>query len=109
MKQKTVFDSSAKWIWGRGSDPQEFNRYQVFRKSFTADPFQGTTKLYITADSRYVLYLNGERLGQGPVRSWPFDQKYDVYDLTSRLKKGKKYNCSFSPLLGRIHLPVHCR
>jgi hypothetical protein len=89
MKQKTVFDSSAKWIWGRGSDPQEFNRYQVFRKSFTADPFQGTTKLYITADSRYVLYLNGERLGQGPVRSWPFDQKYDVYDLTSRLKKGK--------------------
>lgn len=89
MRQETVFHSSAKWIWGSGSDPQEINRYQVFRKDFTVDTSEGKTELCITADSRYVLYFNGERLGQGPVRSWPSDQKYDVYDLTSRLREGK--------------------
>jgi len=87
-EQRTDFDRNTKWIWGSGRSPEETNQYQAFRKSFT---FQGggSTELKITADSRYVLYLNGERLGQGPVRSWPFDQKYDRYDLTSRLRPGQ--------------------
>lgn len=45
--------------------------------------------LHITADSRYILYLNGEYLGQGPVRGWPQHYPYDTYDITPYLREGQ--------------------
>ena len=38
-------------------------------------------ELSITVDGRYVLYLNGARIGRGPVRCSPVFQRYDEYDL----------------------------
>ncbi|NLY30824.1 MAG: alpha-L-rhamnosidase [Firmicutes bacterium] len=78
----------ALWIWG-SSTPEEENWYQVFRRKFTVDDLGSTTELAISADSRYVLFLNGERVGQGPSRSWPSEQSYDVYDITSRVRPGE--------------------
>jgi len=78
----------AQWIWGKAPLAQK-NRYQAFRKTFSLPHAISHASLYITADTRYVVFLNGERLGQGPVRSWPFDLKYDVYDITSRLCPGE--------------------
>jgi hypothetical protein len=59
------------------------------RKSFDVPPEIKGARIRISADSRYILFLNGERLGQGPVRSWPFEQSYDVYDVGSRLRRNK--------------------
>ncbi|MFE2185731.1 hypothetical protein [Streptomyces sp. NPDC059455] len=42
----------------------------------------------LTADSRYVLFANGERVGQGPVRSQPRRMRYDDYDLAPYLHPG---------------------
>ncbi|MBL1116892.1 hypothetical protein JK364_31575 [Streptomyces sp. 110] len=42
----------------------------------------------LTADSRYVLFANGERVGQGPVRSQPRRMRYDDYDLGPYLHPG---------------------
>ncbi|MDG0814179.1 hypothetical protein [Cohnella rhizosphaerae] len=44
--------------------------------------------LHITADSRYVLFVNGEQVGRGPVRSWPKEQFYDSYDIGGQLRPG---------------------
>ncbi len=60
----------------------------MFRREFAVDDPGNTTELYISADSRYVLFINGERIGQGPIRSWPAEQSYDVYDITSRMRMG---------------------
>lgn len=80
IKQENL-EWKAAWIWGN-SRPEETNWYQAFRHNFSIDHLENTTKLYISADSRYVLFLNGERIGQGPSRSWPWEQSYDVYDIT---------------------------
>jgi len=78
----------ASWIWTKG-EPTPRNFYLYARKTFRSPSSVKEACLRITADSRYVLFLNGERLGQGPVRSWPFEQSFDTYDVGARLRKGK--------------------
>lgn len=80
--------SQAYWIWNdREESPR--NEWWLFRKNFKVADDIMESSLAITADSRYVLYVNGERLGQGPVRSWPSEQFYDTYDCTHLLKQGQ--------------------
>ena len=43
----------------------------------------------ITADSRYVLWVNGHEVGRGPARSQPYRQRYDSYDLAPYLSAGR--------------------
>ena len=74
-----------RWIWTAEEVPKR-NAFVGFRRWFTYDG--GPAVLHITADSRYVLYLNGAYLGQGPVRSWPGHWRYDTYDLAPWLHKG---------------------
>ncbi|WP_256758851.1 family 78 glycoside hydrolase catalytic domain [Cohnella sp. WQ 127256] len=80
----------AAWIWGDG-EVSPRNEWRCFRKTFDI-PMEGAgdATLRITADSRYVLYVNGTQLGRGPVRSWPFEQAYDTYDVGHLLKPGEK-------------------
>jgi alpha-L-rhamnosidase len=79
----------ANWIWNQG-EASPRNEWWCFRKSFDIpDKGWDKAKLYITADSRYVLYINGERVGRGPARSWPSAQKYDVYEIRRFLRPGR--------------------
>ncbi|MDW8099081.1 MAG: family 78 glycoside hydrolase catalytic domain [Anaerolineae bacterium] len=81
-------DWQARWIWINGeSSPRNF--HLCARRSFHVAPDLAQARLAITADSRYVLYLNGERLGRGPVRSFPSNQRYDIYNVTARLRPGR--------------------
>ena len=43
----------------------------------------------ITADSRYVLWVNDREVGRGPARSQPYRQRYDSYDLAPYLAAGR--------------------
>ena len=77
----------AKWIWDKsGKHPR--NYWLCFRKTFVIDNHIEDAILNITADSRYTVYLNGQRLGSGPVRSWPQEQSYDSYRIKDYLKRG---------------------
>lgn len=63
------------WIWS--SDAQrDRNVYALFRRAFTL-PSSGTVTLRITADTAYVLFLDGEMVERGPSRGhldwYPFD------------------------------------
>src|SRR6185369_14086435 len=44
--------------------------------------------LHISADSRYILYLNGVRLGFGPARNYHYHYEYDSYDIAADLVPG---------------------
>ncbi|OXM16565.1 family 78 glycoside hydrolase catalytic domain [Paenibacillus herberti] len=81
---------SAKWIWG-GEEDRPRNEWRCFRKSFEC-PENGLKEavLHISADSRYVLYVNGTQAGRGPVRSWPEEQSYDSYDVAHLLLPGRR-------------------
>jgi len=87
----TNTDWQAKWIWGEGEESPR-NEWRCFRRTFDVSAnLEAIAKatLRITADSRYVLYVNGVRLGRGPVRCWPFEQAYDTYEVGHLLKPGE--------------------
>lgn len=60
-----------------------------FRRSFRLDAGRTEARLHISADSRYLLYVNGARLGYGPPRNYHFHYEYDTYDLTPHLRLGE--------------------
>jgi len=80
----------AKWIWAN-DDGCINNSYYYFRKEFSLEDLSQNYQLYITAETRYRLYINGKLVGQGPPPSQPFFKYYDIYDVISYLIKG--LNC----------------
>ncbi len=71
----------AEWIWGDG-EPSPRNAWRCFRKTFMVDAAAwDDAQIAITADSRYVLWVNNELVGRGPARSWPAAQRFDTYDV----------------------------
>jgi len=79
---------TASWIWGDGENSPR-NEWRCFRRTFSCPPdFGGEARIRLCADSRYVLYVNGEQVGRGPVRSWPAEQFYDTYEIGHLLRPG---------------------
>jgi alpha-L-rhamnosidase len=60
-----------------------------FRKTFSLDRIPERVPARITADSRYILYVNGQEAFRGPVRSQPRRMAYDLLDLAPYLKPGE--------------------
>lgn len=87
--QHNLSDWQARWIWSGGAASPR-NEWRCFRKTFLYDGTGVPVSLKLTADSRYVLYVNGVRLGRGPIRSWQSAMAYDEYDLTSVLIPGAR-------------------
>ena len=81
------FPNEAFWI---GSDhPFDlFETYTCFRKAFTLEHPSKKVHLYITADSRYKLWVNNAFVARGPARSYPQYQSVDCLDITEHLKVG---------------------
>ena len=70
-----------------GDAAREFSR-TMFRATFDLQVLPRDAPARITADSRYVLWLNGREVGRGPARSQPYRQRYDSYDLSPYLGVG---------------------
>ncbi|MCL2645945.1 MAG: family 78 glycoside hydrolase catalytic domain [Phycisphaerales bacterium] len=94
MEALTGFANSrrweGRWIWLTGCDPRKENTYALFRREFSV----GETKevrVFISADTKYRLYVNGKFIGQGPPLSMPFFQYYNEHDLSGVLRQGE--NC----------------
>lgn len=69
----------ARWIWTAdpGSPAYAVRR---FRSQFSLDGDQRVT-IHVSADSRYILYLDGRLVGRGPARSDLRNYMYDRYIL----------------------------
>ncbi len=78
----------ARWIWAEG-DGLEKNVYYYFRKTLDMPGPTDGLRLFIAADTRYQLFINGLFIGRGAPQSQPFYQYYDEYDIGSILSSGE--------------------
>ena len=80
--------SPARWIWYPSARTLQ-NTFVLFRREvvLTAKPRRATG--WISADSRYRLEVNGQRVQWGPAPSDPRWAEADPLDLTSHLEAGR--------------------
>lgn len=78
----------ANWIW-QDVEPCPQNAIAEFRHSFNIKEVPKNARVLISADSRYVLYLNGKRIGHGPPRNFPNHYEFDFHDVREFLRRGK--------------------
>jgi alpha-L-rhamnosidase len=60
----------------------------LFRRRVEIDEVPTTVPCRLWVDGRYVLRVNGEEVGRGPVRADPRRARYDVTDLARYLRTG---------------------
>ena len=88
QETETLDLSPAKWIWYPSSRILQ-NTFVLFRKEFVLEKQPSQAKGWILADSRYLLYVNGERIQWGPA---PYDPRWpeaDPINIAKYLKPGK--------------------
>ncbi|MGC9523101.1 MAG: alpha-L-rhamnosidase N-terminal domain-containing protein [Anaerolineae bacterium] len=73
----------------------------LFRKTFRLDTVPARVPARITADSRYALYVNGEKICRGPIRSQPRRMMYDLVDLAPALRVGENVIAIYVRFYGR--------
>ncbi len=87
------FDGKAKWIWhkdGIEGKPDLVSPFKTvyFRRKFNV-PQEGLhLRVNVSADSKYILYLNGKRVSWGPAKGDLVHQFYDTLVLDGLLQKG---------------------
>lgn len=94
----------ARWIsFGDPAVNHADSRF-AFRKSLDLAAVPVSALVRVTADARYLLWVNGEFVGRGPARGFPWAQPYDDYDLTPFLRPGTNWIAAevyqFGPGLG---------
>ena len=78
------------WIWTKDSLSVE-NTMACFCEEFEVTSLVERLELRLTADTRYIAYLNGVEVGRGPGKSLQSNWFYNVYDITSLVKCGINY------------------
>jgi len=89
----------AQWVWAQpvppvfplpaaAARPRPADSIWLLRREIDLPTDVQAARLRITADGRYRLWVNGSRVGDGPVRSAPAHLSYDDYDLASLLVPG---------------------
>ncbi|MBU0476965.1 glycoside hydrolase family 78 protein [bacterium] len=89
----------ASWIWGMNKSP---NTCLYFRKIFRyPDPAsQRPYRLYVGADSKYSLWINGHFLGRGPVPGTSTWKILDSYNVDNFLQEGENVICVLVHYIG---------
>ena len=77
-----------KWIW-LPSQRTLSNTFVLFRKEVALEGALLHARGWITADSRYLLTVNGQRIQWGPAPSDPRWPDVDPVDITAQLVPGK--------------------
>jgi hypothetical protein len=84
---EVCFPAHAAWIGPQHPfDLQE--AYLCFRHTWQLDSQPQEAVLFISADSRYKLWVNGHFVARGPARSYPQAQCVDQLEITSYLLPG---------------------
>lgn len=79
---------NAKWIWVPKRPATELNIYSRFRKTFDLANVPGEALAHISADSRYMLYVNGTFVCRGIPMCDPLYMYYDTIDVAPYLTRG---------------------
>ena len=79
---------NAKWIASPNDNGLEYGVY-YFRKAISLVTKPASFSIYISADNRYKLYVNGTLVSLGPARGDTYYWNYETVDLAPYLKAGK--------------------
>lgn len=80
--------ADAKWISALGAtehSPQVLS----FRKIITFDALPPSYPVHVSADNRFQLFVNGQRVGEGPARGDRTHWRYETFDLSPFLQRGE--------------------
>jgi alpha-L-rhamnosidase len=110
------FLQHAAWIWSaegtHAAPPVEArspSHYQVrmFRRSFRLPPTGARLEVHVSADSRYLFFCNGMRIGRGPAKGDVNHHFYESFDLTPHLRPGRNVLAAIVLDMSRVaHRPA---
>jgi hypothetical protein len=79
---------TARWISVPGAPAFDYGVYH-FRRAFELQEKPQTFLVHVTADNRYQLFVNGERVSWGPARGDLYHWRYETVDLAPHLRAGR--------------------
>jgi hypothetical protein len=79
---------NAQWISCPGISQRAYGVYH-FRKELDLGTVPSAYVIHVSADNRYVLYVNGVEAGRGPARGDLYHWRFGSYDIASMLHAGK--------------------
>ena len=79
---------NAWWITHPDGPQREFGIFH-FRKAFTLDSVPQRFIIHVSADNRYELFVNGERVLTGPARGDLYHWRYETLDIAPHLTAGR--------------------
>jgi hypothetical protein len=79
---------NARWITTPGGQQFEYGVHH-FRKTFDLAAKPAKFTVHVTADNRYQLFVNGERVCWGPARGDTLHWRYETVDIAAHLRAGK--------------------
>lgn len=79
---------NAQWISAVSGSGREYGVHH-FRKTFSLETVPDSFIINVSADQRYILFVNGKQVGRGPSRGDILHWYYETYDISLFLKKGK--------------------
>ncbi|WNQ09894.1 alpha-L-rhamnosidase C-terminal domain-containing protein [Paenibacillus aurantius] len=82
----------SKWIWNEGSR-DEVNQYVEFRHEFLLPEAPASTRLYLSVDSEYAVWINGTFADTGQYDDFPQNKAYDELSVGPWLREGKNVLC----------------
>ncbi|MBR4518682.1 MAG: hypothetical protein IKO65_06755 [Victivallales bacterium] len=85
------FDFTAQWITMEGASEVPNCALQFHCAFGVAEPPEVPAVLRIASESHYILYLNGIKVGHGPVRGSHTIDYFDTYDITKLLRIGENH------------------
>ena len=77
----------ASWIAAPGAPERDAGVYH-FRRILSLDSIPDRLLVHVSGDQRYVLHVNGARVGAGPGRGDAEHWRFETYDLAQLLRPG---------------------
>jgi len=78
----------AKWITHPSESTLDYGVF-IFRRSFKLENKPEKYIIYVSADNRYRLYVNGMKVSSGPARGYLLHWRYETVDIAPYLKEGE--------------------
>ncbi len=79
---------NASWITHPTTSVFDYGVF-YFRNTFETEDLKSTAIIYVSADNRYRLFVNGTEVSNGPARGTLSRWRYETVNISSYLKKGK--------------------
>ncbi|RDW93952.1 uncharacterized protein DSM5745_01274 [Aspergillus mulundensis] len=84
--------STTPWLWLPSTTPTFTERHStgrivLFRKTFTPSTPLEKALIHVSADTRYILFLNGRRLLFGPAKSYLDEWNHETIDIAPFLRQ----------------------